>query len=427
MRVSRVVFFILLVVGIIIFTVTSANSYDVIIQKEEDIRGIYAERIDNTINDLIKSTEVLDVLVTTGDKKIDVEQFHKVAAAFYNEDLNSVISYLPDGVAVLVYPATERSDFIGVDILEHPLTAVDAIKSKETKEIVISGPFDLVLGNTGIAVRNPVYIDNKFHGFFSISVEMPCFLNYVGISGLEDLGYQYELITEYEGENIVASQSNHFNRSKAVYKDIKVGENVWHLGLYVDGREYQILSNGLFWFFAILLINIILLRIFTNYEKSKMTMTTRLETDNLTGAYNRTKLQQYYDKKNKDDFALFYIDLNNFKPVNDNYGHEVGDKLLIAYVKRLKSNFKSDTIIARMGGDEFALITPNINNDNDALAIKNRVKKLSGRTFMIDDIGINISASVGYALSSEAPSLEKLMKIADQKMYVEKVIDRAKR
>ncbi len=427
MRVSRIVFFILLVVGVIVFSITSVNSYNVIVQKEEDIRNIYAERIDNTIDNLIKSTEVLDVLVSTGDQNLDVEQFHKVAAAFYNESLNSVISYLPDGVALLVYPATERSDFIGVNILEHPLTSVDAIKSKETKEVVISGPFELVLGNVGIAVRNPVYLGSKFHGFFSISVEMPCFLSHVGISGLEDLGYQYELVTEYEGEKIVASQSQYFDSSKASYKDIQVGENIWQLGLYVDGREFQILSNGLFWFFSILLINIILLRVFTNYEKSKMTMTTRLETDNLTGAYNRTKLQQYYDSKNKGDFALFYVDLNNFKPVNDNYGHEVGDKLLIAYVKRLKSNFKSDTIIARMGGDEFALITPNISSDNDALSVKNRVKKLSGRIFVIDDISINISASVGYALSSEAPTLEKLMKIADQKMYVEKVIDRAKR
>ena len=153
-------------------------------------------------------------------------------------------------------------------------------------------------------------------------------------------------------------------------------------------------------------------------------------TDALTGLFNKRyfeKMMEIRDEKKK-PYALFYMDLDLFKPVNDTYGHEMGDKVLKEVAKRLLKCIRSNDYAFRIGGDEFMLI---LNGNLDAQICKKRIeriKKLIGEPYEFDGHTIKIGISCGSAVyPDDADCAADIQKIADKRMYEDKKINHAKR
>ena len=124
-------------------------------------------------------------------------------------------------------------------------------------------------------------------------------------------------------------------------------------------------------------------------------------------------------KRDRAKLAVLFVDLDRLKPVNDTYGHDVGDLLLIEVACRLRSTVtrKADTV-ARLGGDEFVILLPRINREHDAVIVAQRVLEVLSKPFTIDDRAIAISASIGVAVSpQDGEDAETLLKSADGAMY----------
>lgn len=153
-------------------------------------------------------------------------------------------------------------------------------------------------------------------------------------------------------------------------------------------------------------------------------------TDALTGLFNKRyfeKMMEIRDDK-KTPYALFYMDLDLFKPVNDTYGHEMGDKVLKEVAKRLLMCIRSNDYAFRIGGDEFMLI---IKGNLDAQICEKRIeriKKLIGEPYEFDGYTIKIGISCGSAVyPDDAGCASDIQKIADKRMYADKEINHAKR
>ena len=140
--------------------------------------------------------------------------------------------------------------------------------------------------------------------------------------------------------------------------------------------------------------------------------------DKLTKAYNRYYLKNKTAElfNNNDIFNLYYLDLNKFKPVNDNYGHEAGDVVLEQTVARLQSLEELENNIFRVGGDEFVLLQTKDIDKNLEISILKEVEK----TITYNDIEINISTSVGFVNSSNYNNIEDMQKDADALMFKDK-------
>jgi diguanylate cyclase (GGDEF)-like protein len=170
-------------------------------------------------------------------------------------------------------------------------------------------------------------------------------------------------------------------------------------------------------------------------------------TDILTGLGNRQALQMALKdefSKIKDssenensELSLMFIDLDNFKYYNDNFGHNLGDDLLKIFARFLKESFSSSDFVARFGGDEFIIILPNTNKSTAKLIGENILRKMSDRTssfqlqiqsLLGEDIIINrenlLTCSIGIASinskNKDLLSLDKLLKNADEAMYTAK-------
>lgn len=157
----------------------------------------------------------------------------------------------------------------------------------------------------------------------------------------------------------------------------------------------------------------------------------RSEYDLLTDTHNRFSLNKRLDIQIaaacRDDgiFGLIYVDLNDFKPINDRFGHHIGDLFLEESALRMKAQLRSHDLLARLGGDEFAALVSVVPNRAGALEIALRLERCFDEPFILEGCVIHGSASVGIALYPEdATSREGLLKAADAAMYVAKHIRR---
>jgi diguanylate cyclase (GGDEF)-like protein len=145
-------------------------------------------------------------------------------------------------------------------------------------------------------------------------------------------------------------------------------------------------------------------------------------TDPLTGLANRRALDERIEKLVRPDaeaepFRLALLDLDGFKPVNDRYGHAVGDKLLCSVAERLRETIGQDGLVVRQGGDEFAVLVPP-GSPLAGVAIADRLLFALVRPHLIEDIPITVGASVGVAQwPDDGASPDDLFEHADQALY----------
>ncbi len=157
----------------------------------------------------------------------------------------------------------------------------------------------------------------------------------------------------------------------------------------------------------------------------------RSEFDLLTDIHNRFSLESYLESQiqeahqNATIFGLIYIDLNDFKQVNDVYGHHLGDLYLQEVARRMKHELRGADMLARLGGDEFAVLLPKIRNRAEVEEIALRLERSLDEPFAAEGYVIHGSASIGISLYPEDGSTEdSLLSAADAAMYVNKHIRR---
>lgn len=130
-------------------------------------------------------------------------------------------------------------------------------------------------------------------------------------------------------------------------------------------------------------------------------------------------------QKSHEKAAVFFLDLDDFKKVNDSLGHEVGDKLLIAAAARLQQTLKKSDTIGRLGGDEFIVLISNLNDESDALAIAERLLQAFKKPFKLVGRDLILTLSIGIAISpKDGTCASVLLRNADTAMYQAKTMGR---
>lgn len=149
--------------------------------------------------------------------------------------------------------------------------------------------------------------------------------------------------------------------------------------------------------------------------------------DALTGLPNRVllvdRLEQAIEKAKRHNIglALFFIDLDKFKEVNDSFGHEVGDRVLKTVAKSLKSIIRKEDTLARLGGDEFTIIMEELIRPEDALILAEKILKVMKQPIHVDGLILYISCSIGISLYDKTvKDAHDFLKYADTAMYIAK-------
>ncbi len=146
--------------------------------------------------------------------------------------------------------------------------------------------------------------------------------------------------------------------------------------------------------------------------------------DALTDLPNRSMFRERLDEAlsrlhpNEGELAVLYLDLDQFKAINDTLGHSIGDALLRAVADRLRGCLRATDVVARFGGDEFAVFRPGMNGPNEASALASYLSDAVSRPYLIEGHALEIATSIGVAMApGDGLSSDLLLKNADIALY----------
>jgi len=154
--------------------------------------------------------------------------------------------------------------------------------------------------------------------------------------------------------------------------------------------------------------------------------------DELTGLANRRSFEETVARtlsmagREHGKFGLIAIDLDDFKPVNDQHGHAVGDALLRAVAARLQGAVRAADFCARVGGDEFTVIAASLRSEADLGDVAAKLRAVFAAPFTLGDLSLSVGASVGPAIyPDDGAATAQILAVADKRMYAEKRAHRA--
>jgi diguanylate cyclase (GGDEF)-like protein/PAS domain S-box-containing protein len=254
-----------------------------------------------------------------------------------------------------------------------------------------------------------------------------------------DANEAYSLITGYQNDEVVGQNAGFLKsdkHDKAFYKNMwnELIRNKYWIGeiwnrrksgeVFVERLTISAISDseGKISSYVGLLTDI------TTGKDYESTLERMAFYDSLTGLPNRLLFAERINqammisKRLKSMMAVCFLDLDEFKPVNDDFGHSVGDLLLVEMANRMQSNVRESDTVARMGGDEFAILLINIKNIEECETIITKILDSINEPYtLVNNESVNVSASIGVTLypHDNVPS-DMLLRHADQAMYVAK-------
>jgi len=194
--------------------------------------------------------------------------------------------------------------------------------------------------------------------------------------------------------------------------------NIYNKIMYALKPMEKIFLYIAFFMFIMLILAYILTYLYYKIRKKAII-------DPLTHVYNRQYMPEFLETTSLKDFYLMMIDLDKFKLINDNYGHDVGDEVLMAVVKELKLQIRQKDILIRFGGEEFLLFVFK-KNVHDPLCVAQRLRKAVEKlTINTKTSTIHMTISIGVNPSPySAKNIEEAIKIADEQLYIAKTSGR---
>ena len=384
----------------------------------------YGDRIKNEIADGIGITDALEQTLISENGEI--HQFDTIAGNLMSDSIESV-QLAPNGVVTDIYP-DEGNEAGKIDLLQDKDRKEISCYARDNHATITQGPFELKQGGYGIAVRNPVYLKDKsgqeyFWGFTIVILRVPDIFSDT-VSALSNFGYEYKILktdTPWSDTYKVVYQSDGQIDHPVSYS-FTVGDGTWKLEVTPKtgwrNNTLLIIISGMFLTISLLLSVLTRVWLIAKEHKNKYKILAR--TDSLTNIYNRYGFDELAEKiisKNpQTHFVAALLDIDDFKFINDIYGHSYGDKALKSLAESMKAFFPSDALLGRNGGDEFCILLPNC-TFKEADKQLQQFTKLP-KTFSYHGKELAFYISPGYAeYPTFAASPSQLMRCADAALY----------
>ena len=384
----------------------------------------YGERIKNEITNGIAITDTLKQVLISENGKIS--QFDTIAENIMSDVIES-IQLAPDGNVTDIYPS-EGTEASKIDLLQDKDCSKISCYARDNHVIITQGPFDLKRGGCGIAVRNPVYLKDEnnqeyFWGFTIVILRVPDIFS-DAISALSDFGYEYRLSktdAPWSDTYKVVYQSDD-QLTHTVSYGFTIGEENWKLEVAPESgwRDLRLLIIVGGMFTTVVLLFSGLTRVWLVSKENKNKFQILAHTDSLTDIYNRYGFDELAErmitKNPKTHFVAALLDIDDFKFINDIYGHVYGDRALKSLTDSMKAFFPKNTLLGRNGGDEFCILLPD-HTYKEAGELLLQFTKLP-KTFSCKGKEYPIFISLGYAeYPTIASSRSQLMRCADAALY----------
>ena len=428
MKKKTIVPLIVFLVGICLLSVFTYNTN---VQIQKDRRTIaklnavtYGQRIENDIENGIEITDTLKQVLINGNGQII--NFSKIAENLMSYSIQSV-QLAPNGVVTEIYPE-EGNETGKIDLLKDSKRGEISNYAKDHNITIIQGPIKLKQGGSGLVVRNPIYLEDKngqeyFWGFTIAVLRVPEIFE-DSTNALSKFKYNYRLSREASvlDKKHVEVDANCDKMIRPVTYNLTVGKEKWKLeimpkaGWSNSTTLYLIFFGGLSLVLLLTGLTIVLFLL----DERRVELKELAHKDGLTKLYNRYGFDEMAEKmisKNpKEHCVAVLLDVDDFKLINDMYGHAYGDKALISLSENMQKFFPSSALLGRNGGDEFCILLPNCTMEEVKESLIEFTK--TPKTFSYKGQTYSFCISLGYAeYPNNAIERSQLMRCADTALY----------
>ncbi len=384
----------------------------------------YGERIKKEIAAGIEITDALEQILISEDGEI--HQFDTIAENLMSDSIESV-QLAPNGVVTDIYP-DEGNEAGKIDLLHDKDRKKISCYARDNHTIITQGPFELKQGGHGIAVRNPVYLKDQsgqeyFWGFTTVILRVPDIFS-DAIHALSNFGYEYKISktdAPWSDTYKVVYQSDGQINNPVTYI-FTIGDENWKFEITPENgwrnNTLLMIISGMFLIISLLLS--VLTRVWLVAKERKNKYQILAHTDSLTNISNRygfdESAEKIISKNPQTHFVAALLDIDDFKLINDVYGHSYGDRALKNLADSMKAFFPSDALLGRNGGDEFCILLPNCTFEEADVKLQQFTKL--PKTFSCHGKEHAFFISLGYAeYPTFADNRSQLMRCADAALY----------
>jgi len=383
--------------------------------------------IERELNATLFLMSGLAAYVTAHGNQLEESKVKVVLETLYenSEHLRNV-GLAPDNVIRYVHPVEGNEAAIGLRYAEVPTQWPAVERAISERKTILDGPLNLAQGGQGLIVRTPVFLGpQRYWGILTLVIDSDSLFQ---AAGLFEQGDETRHALRWSRphdpqEPVIYGSASLFNNSP-ILQTIDVPGGSWNLATVATGATHDAAPRILRWagFLIALLLSILVFLLVDHRIRS----TWHANHDPLTELSNRRDFRRRGNRALRraratgKHAALAYIDLNGFKAINDLHGHSAGDQVLAEVGKRLAAAVEPGELIARIGGDEFALLIERIESREATEArvaiLKERIQKASIRV-----PGTLLEAASGIAyLPDDGERLDVLLGVADRRMYSNK-------
>jgi len=388
--------------------------------------------IEREVNTTLNLSTGLVLFVSTNPAFTDSE-FVGIAKELLNKSPNlRNVALAKDNVINHVYPLKGNEKALGLRYMDHPEQNDAVLRAINLKNTVIAGPVNLAQGGQGFISRIPIFLaglEDAYWGLASIVINVGDFYQACGLSE-HDANVRYALRgKDGLGEDgaVFFGPESLFSDDEAIQLPISLPVGSWILAakpaapaatppLLIFLRGFGIVvSFG---------VSGLVFALFSSYRHIRYLALH----DPLTGLANRrlffehVKQAIYSANRRHGKFAIVYLDLDNFKPINDTYGHKHGDHVLKEVALRMTEGLRHSDITARIGGDEFILLMQDTDKTEDIPSMVEKIAKLIRHPLTLNNgVTIHIQASIGASIfPDDGTTADELIRYADRRMYTAK-------
>lgn len=427
LRIAIIVFIGIFIVSCAFFGLFMANQIK--LKKERAVSDISSQgsKAQFIIQSTLKKLDTLNVFVQVSEGNL--LHFEKTAQLVLEDEKVRNIALAPDGIMTYIYPLEGNEAALGLNLFsDENASSYEAMQSLKTKSLTISGPYELVQGGEAITGRLPIFLTDEngmeaFWGLTTLTLDMEHVWKTIHMDLLEENGYCYEFYhidPNNDQKKVIAASSSPI-RYSCVEAVLPMLNDTWYLRAHPQNGWFPASHLIAFILSLLLLDSLICLLLYLMlyvWEEWRE----RASKDALTGLYNHayvnTVAKQLLENHVPKKFAYMMIDADNFKTVNDTFGHHMGDEVLLTIANTLKQYAGPSDLVFRVGGDEFSMLTSYTGESSQVISMANSICSSVKRVIQKNDKKVTISCSIGIALFPEqAVNWTDLSIFADKALY----------
>ncbi|MGN1407457.1 diguanylate cyclase domain-containing protein [Lactobacillus sp.] len=391
--------------------------------KATEVGNVFALQINHDLYNGLERVQSLDKMVVDNNGK--VKNFSDSAKLLKRGYINT-IDLLPKGYIKYSYPHAYGQ--VGVNLEDSQELGEILLTVKKSKKLTTFGPIVNRQEKRLLIIIDPVYLKKgKFWGYVIMTLSVPKVYQNT-INSLEKVDYDYQLFAERSATNsqldIIESSINPSKKLKhPVSQTFVIGNRKWRLSL-APKNGWQSKAAMPAFIMSVLVSSVIMIWL-VNYLKTKERdeeLHKLAYRDPLTGLSNRRGFIRELDRQLPQAQFLteVFLDLDDFKLINDLYGHAAGDEALQHLASYLKKSFPANSLIGRTGGDEFSVAIPDMHPLECQELIQKAIRQK--QTFSSNGTEITFTISAGFAdYPKQARGIQDLMTKADEALYAAKM------